>query len=143
MRELSPDEVGALAKNVRAHRRALGLRPSEMAEYLGVSAAYLSGLELGAVARPLPAPLARLARLLDIPDWTDLLMPPLPPGGHRTPARPVPPRTAGRCPQDMPTAAAAERFIRHTRLRIASTQAADSPRPGYWRYELSTALTDL
>ena len=123
MRELSPDEVGALARNIRTHRRALGLRPTEMAEYLGVSAAYLSALELGAIARPFPAALARLVRLLELDDWTDLLVPP---GDERAPARPVTPRTAGRCPPDTPTADAAERFIRHTRRHVAGTHASDA-----------------
>ena len=130
MRELSPDEVGALAKNVRTHRRALGLRPLEMAEYLGVSAGYLSGLELGAIARPFPNALARLARLVDLGDWTDLLVPP---GDAGAPVPATTPRTAGRCPTEMSTAAAAERFIRQARR--ADTRAADvSP---------SAALPDL
>ena len=105
MRQLSPQEVGALAKNVRRHRRALGLRLAEMADYLGVSAVYLTGLELGAIGRPFPEPLDRLARLLDLADWTELLEYPAEDDGGRHGAR-----WAGQ--SDMPTAAAAERFIR-------------------------------
>ena len=111
MRQLSAEEVGALARNVRRHRRALGLRPAELAEYLGVSAVYLTALELGAIGRPYPEALAGLARLLDMEDWRELLRPAPPPApkGERV-------RTGGG--RGMPTAEAAERFLRGQR-RVA------------------------
>jgi transcriptional regulator with XRE-family HTH domain len=106
MRQLSPDEVGTLARNVRRHRRALGLRPAELAEYLGISAVYLTALEMGAIGRPFPEALTGLARLLDMGDWTELLQPPV---------TEIRPRSAvGRCPADTPTADSAERFLRLT-----------------------------
>ena len=104
MRQLSADEVRFLARSVRRHRRALGLRPAELAEFLGVSTVYLTALEMGAVARPRPEALAALARLLDLEDWTDLLRPDQ--AGHA----PGGPRAL--CPPETPTADSVERFLR-------------------------------
>ena len=115
MRQLSPEEVVALARNVRRHRRALGLRPDELAEYLGVSAVYLTALEMGAIGRPFPEPLTRLARLVDLADWSDLLLAPSGDGGLTSSAvRPG----RGRRPLETPTANAVERFIRQHRKSL-------------------------
>ena len=109
MRQLTADEVGALARNLRRHRRALGWRSAELAEYLEVSAVYLAALELGAIFRPFPEPLARLARLMDLEDWTDLLLAPSAGGGGKSPTMGA---ARGCCPPEMPTADAAERFLK-------------------------------
>ena len=115
MRQLSPDEVGTLARNVRRHRRAMGLRPVELAEYLEVSAVYLTALELGAIFRPFQEPLVRLAHLLDLADWTELLL--NPDGRDGRDGRQG--QIRGWCPVETPTADAAEQFVRARRSGVS------------------------
>ena len=103
MPHLDPEQVGALARNVRHYRRAMGLRPAELADCVGVSAVYLTALELGAIGRPDDDVLAGLARIMDLADWRALVAPP-----HNS-------DTAGRRSPAMPTAAAAEQFLRRVR----------------------------
>ena len=108
---LDPDEVGALARNVRRYRRAMGLRPAELADWVGVSAVYLTAIELGAIGRPDDDVLKGLARLMDLDDWRGLLAP--------QPAPSVP--TAERRSDHTPTASAAQEFLRQQQ-RSASGQ---------------------
>ena len=53
-----------MAEGVRRSRRELGLRSVELADYLGVSAVYLTALEFGMIGQPYPEVLDGLARLL-------------------------------------------------------------------------------
>lgn len=110
-RRLSPREVGALAEGVRRSRRALGLRPVELADYLGVSAVYLTALEFGKIGQPYPEVLDGLARLLELESRTELLW------RAAAPVERVMEERVGQ-PARTPTGDAVERFLRE-RPRVA------------------------
>src|SRR5215470_7057308 len=59
-------QTNAFSVLLRQHRRSLRLTQAELAERAGYSMVYISMLERGA-RTPLPATVARLAQVLDLP----------------------------------------------------------------------------